>query len=215
VSFSWPRTPRVYGILDTGYVDRANWVRKCRALLEGGADAVQLRAKGLASERRRELLEEILPLFGGLATPLVINDDWRLAQEYPGVGAHLGQDDDPVEEVRAALGPGRVLGWSTHSPAQAEAAIARADVLTYFAVGPVFATPTKPDYEPVGLELVRYVEGLRPPLPWFGIGGIKRANAAEVIRFGAPALVAVSDLLLAEDTAQAVRELRSAFDAPA
>ncbi|MGE9296706.1 MAG: thiamine phosphate synthase, partial [Puniceicoccales bacterium] len=149
MSFRWPQPPRVYGILDTGYAPRAQWVDKCKALLDGGADIVQLRAKGSDLDERRALLEQILPLFAGSPTPLVVNDDWQLALEYPGLGVHIGQDDDPVDTVRAALGPDRILGLSTHSPAQAQGAIAQAALLDYFAVGPVFATPTKPDYIPV------------------------------------------------------------------
>ncbi|WP_309386558.1 thiamine phosphate synthase [Cerasicoccus frondis] len=207
----WPTPPRVYGILDTGYVAPEDWISKCQALLDGGADIIQLRAKGSTLDQRRQLLESILPLFALSSTPLVLNDDWELACEYEGVGVHVGQDDTPVAEVRAALGPDRVLGLSTHSPEQADGAIALADQLTYFAVGPVFATQTKPDYTPVGLELVHYVASQRPPLPWFCIGGVKRGNARQVIEAGAEALVAVSDLLCAKDTATAVQELREQF----
>ncbi|MBK1858401.1 thiamine phosphate synthase, partial [Cerasicoccus arenae] len=159
----WPTPPRVYGILDTGYTNRENWVAKCQALLDGDADIVQLRAKGTTRDERRRLLEAVLPLFALSPVPLVLNDDWELAAEYELVGTHVGQDDTPITEVRAALGPDRVIGLSTHSPHQVDAAIAQARLLTYFAVGPVFATPTKPDYTPVGLELVRYVASLPPP----------------------------------------------------
>ncbi|WP_269540410.1 thiamine phosphate synthase [Cerasicoccus fimbriatus] len=207
----WPTPPRVYGILDTGYVTPQDWVTKCQALLDGGADIIQLRAKGTTRALRRELLESILPLIALSPTPLVLNDDWELALEYDHIGVHVGQDDTPVAEVRSALGPDRVLGLSTHSPAQADAAIAIAEQLTYFAVGPVFATQTKPDYTPVGLELVSYVAGRKPSLPWFCIGGVSRANAKQVIAAGAEALVAVSDLLCAENTATAVQELRATF----
>lgn len=209
----WPIAPRVYGILDTGYVPGELWIEKCQALLDGGADIIQLRVKGSDRSERRALLESILPLFALTSVPLVLNDDWELAAEYDHVGVHVGQDDTPVEEVRAALGQNRIIGLSTHSPQQADGAIALSNMLTYFAVGPVFATPTKPDYLPVGLELVKYVAGRRPPLPWFCIGGVNRCNAHEVVAAGAQALVAVSDILLAGDTAAAVRELRAAFPA--
>lgn len=207
----WSTPPRVYGILDTGYVPSELWVDKCQALLDGGADIIQVRAKDVTRQERRAFLEAVLPLFALASTPLVLNDDWELAAEYDHVGVHVGQDDTPVPEVRAALGPDRVLGLSTHSPEQADGALALADQLTYFAVGPVFATPTKPDYIPVGLELVKYVASRQPTLPWFCIGGVNRRNAHEVIDAGAEALVAVSDLLLSTDTAAAVRELKAAF----
>lgn len=211
MSFQWPRPPRVYGILDTGYTTPENRLAKCRALIAGGADIIQLRAKDQSQSATREILRQLLPLFADVATPLVLNDDWQLALEFPQVGVHVGQDDDPVAVVRDALGPDRILGLSTHSPEQAAGAIAQAGLLDYFAVGPVFATPTKPDYTPVGLELVRHVAGLKPALPWFCIGGVKRDNASQVIEAGAQALVAVSDLLLADDTVSATRTLRTAF----
>ncbi len=201
---------RVYGILDTGYVPPERLKEKCRALLAGGAGIVQLRAKKESPAQRRDILSQIFPLFEDSSVPLILNDDLETALAFPRVGLHVGQDDLPVAQARAALGPERILGLSTHSPAQAQGAIAQADLLDYFAVGPVFATPTKPDYTPVGLELVKYVAGLNPPLPWFCIGGVKRENATEVIAAGAQGLVAVSDILLADDTAEAVRRLADA-----
>lgn len=186
-------------------------VAKCRALLEGGAQVVQLRAKDQNRDETRILLCQILPLFARTEVPLIVNDDLELALEFPEIGLHIGQDDIPVEQARAALGKGRLLGLSTHSPEQAAAAIARADLLDYFAVGPVFATQTKPDYIPVGLELVRHVASLNPPLPWVCIGGINRNNAQQVIAMGAQGLVAVSDPLLDSNTAAAVAGYRALF----
>jgi thiamine-phosphate pyrophosphorylase len=147
---------------------------------------------------------------GGNRVPfLVINDDVELGARTAGAGLHLGQDDRPATAARTGIGPDRVLGLSTHSWEQAQAAMALpAGVLSYFCVGPLFATPTKPDYTPVGLELVRRVAAARPALPWFVIGGITRANLGAVIAAGAPRVVVVSDVLRAEDPAAAVRAIR-------
>lgn len=201
--------PRFYGILDTGYVAPGSYVAKCKALLAGGAEIIQLRAKKQSRDAMRAILEQIIPLFERCPVPLIVNDDLELALEFPGLGLHIGQDDIPVPQARAALGSGRVLGLSTHSPEQAAGALLQAHLLDYFAVGPVFATQTKPDYIPVGLDLVRHVAGLRPPLPWVCIGGVNLANAQRVIDAGACGLVAVSDVLLAEDTAAAVARYRA------
>lgn len=206
---------RFYAILDTGYVPRERWTAVCRSLLLGRADIIQLRAKRETAAERRALLEEILPLFSPGAVvatppPLVINDDIDLALAYPHLGLHVGQDDLAPELARRRLGAGRLLGLSTHSPAQAQAAQALpAGVLDYFAVGPVFATPTKPDYTPVGLELVRHVAGTRSVLPWFAIGGIKRSNLATVVAAGAERVVVVSEVLAAADPAAVVAEYRA------
>ncbi len=197
---------RFYAILDSEYVDSRHWVETCRQLIAGGADLIQLRAKKESAKQRRELLESILPLFEPAdAPPLIINDDIDLCLAYPGLGLHVGQDDLPVEVARERLGPDRILGLSTHSLEQARDAIDRTALLDYFAVGPVFATPTKPDYQAVGLELVRAVTDLKPPLPFFCIGGIKRTNLSTVLQAGARRVVIVSDILQATDPAEAIQ----------
>lgn len=205
---------RLYGILDTGYVDTTTdaWERTCSDLLAGGVDVLQLRAKDRGHGERRELLARILPLFAGSTTPLVINDDLELACETPGAGLHLGQDDTPLEAARDALGPDRILGWSTHAPDQFHAAVKKAALLDYFAVGPVFATPTKPTYTPVGLELVRYVAERQPPLPWFCIGGLKLDRWARVAAAGGVRAVVVSELLQAPEVAATTRAWRALLD---
>lgn len=203
------RNARFYGILDTGYVPDHLWEAKCRALLAGGADLIQVRAKRESVDQCRRLIERVLPLFADYDVPLIVNDHLALALEFPGVGLHVGQDDLPVAEARAALGPDRVLGLSTHSPSQAAGAITQAPWLDYFAVGPVYATPTKPTYEPVGLDLVRHVAGLKAPLPWFAIGGIKPETLDPVLAAGARRVVVVSAVLVADDTAAAVRAIRA------
>lgn len=206
---------RFYGILDTSYVSDNDWEAKCKALIAGGADIIQLRAKKQTRTERRALLERILPLFNETTPPLIINDDLELALAHPNLGLHVGQDDLPVAEARAALGPERILGLSTHSPEQAQGAINQAGLLNYFAVGPVFATPTKPTYTPVGLELVKTVAAWdadsKVPLPWFSIGGINRQTVSEVKQAGAKRVVVVSDVLCDRDTATAVQAIKGSF----
>lgn len=208
---------RFYAILDTGYVPRSRWSKVCSALINGGADIIQLRAKTERPAERRELLEEILPLFaaaGAAAPPLVINDDIELALSHPGLGLHIGQDDLPALEARRRLGPGRILGLSTHSREQVAAARALAPgALDYFAVGPVFPTQTKPGYRAVGLELVAHAAVVAGALPFFCIGGINRGNVAQVVAAGARRVVAVSDILCDPDPAGAVREIRGLLTA--
>jgi thiamine-phosphate pyrophosphorylase len=205
-------TAKFYAILDTQYAPAARLAEICRAVLAGGAGVVQLRAKAFTTGERIKLLKELTPLCTAAGVTLICNDDLEAALAVPGVGLHVGQDDLPPREARLALGPERVLGLSTHSLAQAQAALALRDALNYFAVGPVFKTGTKPDYAPVGLELVRTVAALRPVLPWFCIGGISRQNAAAVRAAGASALVAVSEVLRADDPEIAVREFVRAME---
>ena len=202
---------RFYAILDTAYVSRHEWVGKCRELLRGGADVIQMRAKRESHQERIRLLEEILPFFDHTDIPLVVNDDLPLALRYPKLGLHVGQDDTPAPLAREKLGEGRILGLSTHSMAQANGAISMGETLSYFAVGPVFATATKPDYTPVGLGLVRSVAALDSPTPFFCIGGISRSNVGLLKENGARRVVAVSDVLRAADTAAAVGAFKSAL----
>lgn len=209
----FPNSPRFYAILDTAYVSPNLLAKKAEELLKGGADVLQLRAKGLSTTQREVLLLGLLPLFSQYPqVPLIVNDDLELVLNYPGIGLHVGQDDTPVRKARELLGPDRILGLSTHSIEQAQNAIELREYLSYFAVGPVFPTQTKPDYIPVGLNLVSHVAALEPPLPWFCIGGINRKNVDQVLKAGARAVVVVSDVLTAEDTAQAVRTLIRAVE---
>lgn len=200
-----------YAILDSGYVSADNWLPMAEALIAGGAHLIQVRAKKQNSTQRQNLVESILPLTQAAGIPLIVNDDIELASQLPGVGLHIGQDDISPAVARDTLGPDRIIGWSTHSPAQARSAIRQASLLSYFAVGPVFATMTKPDYTPVGLELVKYVAALDPPIPFFCIGGITRNNIGQVLQAGAKNIVIVSDILQAPDPQRAVRDLRNSL----
>lgn len=200
---------RLYAILDTAYVEDHQWESVCVQLIAGNADLIQLRAKERSRGQKRELLERILPLFASSATPLIINDDVELALEFPGLGIHIGQDDGDVAETRKSIGPDRILGLSTHSPEQARAAIAQSELLNYFAVGPVFATQTKPDYTPVGLRLVETVSKMHPPIPWFCIGGIKRTNLDSVIAAGGRRAVVVSEILESSNPPELIGEYRA------
>jgi thiamine-phosphate pyrophosphorylase len=205
MTFPGKPKPGFYAILDSGYVDEAEWEYKAESLLAGGACLLQIRAKGHPVERVAELVERALPTARKFDVPLIVNDHLEVALAIPGAGLHLGQDDGDFREARKRLGPDRILGLSTHSLEQARSAIAAADVLSYFAVGPVFATGTKPDYPPVGLDLVRQVAQEKPPIPFYCIGGINRANLDQVLEAGALGVVAVSDPLLDEDTEAATR----------
>lgn len=202
---------RFYAILDTAYVTPSAWVSTCEALISGGADLVQIRAKKEGPAVRESLLEAVLPLFSsaiGQRPALIVNDDVDLCARHPGVGLHVGQDDMAPERARERIGPDRILGLSTHSWEQAKAAQnLAAGTIDYFCVGPVFATQTKPEYAAIGLELVARTAAATPSLSWFAIGGITRTTARAVVAAGARRIVVVSDVLLDSDPAHAVREL--------
>jgi thiamine-phosphate pyrophosphorylase len=135
----------------------------------------------------------------------IVNDDPGLAVAAGADGVHVGQDDVAVARAREIVGDERLIGLSTHSQAQIDAAAG----VDYIGVGPVWATPTKPDYVPIGLELLRYAS-LHAPVPFFAIGGIDTANAAEVFVAGAHRIAVVRAIGQASDPGAAARALREA-----
>jgi thiamine-phosphate pyrophosphorylase len=189
---------RLYGILDTGYCDPSLLGRMLERMITGGVDIVQLRAKGMAPDRIAELAGELHPVSRAAGVPLIINDHPALVAETGVEGAHVGVEDMTVAGARRLAGRACWIGKSSHSLAQArEGAGQGAD---YLGFGPLFATPTKPDYVPIGTEDIRAVYR-EIALPVFCIGGIKRENLAEVMASGAERVVIVSGILLATDPA--------------
>ncbi len=130
------------------------------------------------------------------AYPFILNDHPELVLESEADGAHVGQDDTSVAEARKLAGEHAIIGKSTHSLAQAVAA--QEERPDYIGFGPLFATPTKPDYAPIGLQDIRAVHQL-VALPIFCIGGIKRENLPGVVAAGARRVVIVSGILQATD----------------
>ena len=196
---------RLYGILDLGYVAPEDVAAKTRALLTGGADLLQLRAKNHGLEEIRGFGRIIAPLCRDAGVPFIVNDHPQLAVELGADGLHLGQDDGALADARAIVGPDMIVGRSTHSPDQARTALAEG--FDYIGFGPLFPTPTKLGRPGIGLEDVAIVErevGAR--IPVFCIGGIQRSNLPQVLAAGARRVVIVSDLLTAADTASAARE---------
>lgn len=196
---------RLYGILDLGYVTPDAAAGTVQAMLSGGVQLLQLRGKEQPREVLRAVALEIAPLLREAGVPLIINDDAQLAAELGADGVHLGQDDLPLAQARAMLGPDAILGKSTHSLAHAIAA--ENEGADYIGVGPIFATPTKPGRQPVGLELIAKINAA-VSLPRFCIGGIKEENLPEVMAAGAERVVIVSGILQSADVAAYCRRVR-------
>lgn len=199
----------LYGILDLGYVAPAAAPRMLEQMLEGGVDIVQLRAKNVPLSEVETLARELHPLTRTAEIPFVLNDAPALAGELGLEGAHVGQDDMAISEARRLI-PG-ILGLSTHSVEQAVAAARPQnpeDRPDYIGFGPLFATPTKPDYTPIGTEEIRRVHEL-VDLPIFCIGGVKRENLEAVIAAGARRVVIVSGILQAKEVAAYCRDVKT------
>lgn len=176
-------------------------------MIDGGVDLIQFRAKAHASAEIAKIAAAIHDSTLRRGVPLVINDHPEIARIVPAEGVHVGQDDLPIAEAREIAGTNCVVGKSTHSVDQAMRAFYEG--ADYIGFGPIFATPTKPDYAPIGLDEIRKVhDAVRIPI--FCIGGIKLDNLPKVIEAGARRVVIVSGLLQAKDIAaygRAAKEL--------
>lgn len=211
-----PRTTlfpaRLYGIVDLGYADPGDLVRVTREMIEGGIDVIQLRAKGHSESDIESWGRELLPICRDGGVPFFINDHAEIAAAIGADGVHVGQDDAPMDEVRSIVGEEMLVGRSTHSVEQAAAAAAdpRTDCIGF---GPLFATPTKPTYTPIGTREIEAVHAAHPDLPIFCIGGIKKEKLSDVTAAGAKRAVIVSGILQAPDIAAYVREAKALLPA--
>jgi thiamine-phosphate pyrophosphorylase len=177
------------------------------AALRGGVDVVQLRDKDASDAELTAAAAEFRAAADARGALFILNDRPDLVAGTAADGVHIGQDDGSLAAARAAVGPERIVGRSTHSPAQI-AADADAD---YIAVGPVRATPTKPGRPAVGLELVAHAAA-HARLPWFAIGGIDAAFAPAVVAAGARRIVVVRAIADAGDPEAAARALRHSLE---
>jgi thiamine-phosphate pyrophosphorylase len=186
---------RLYGIIDLGYVPRlGDCSRIAEQMVTGGVDLIQLRGKGRSINDLVNLASDIHEITARSDTPLIVNDYAEIAARVPVEGVHVGQDDDSIVVARQKAGRDLIVGKSTHSLAQAHTA--KGEGADYIGFGPIFATPTKPDYTPIGLGYVRQVH-LDVSIPIFCIGGVNIDNLQQVIDAGAKRVVMVSALLKA------------------
>ena len=200
--------PTVYVILDRAASRGRDLEEILQGAIAGGCRMVQLRDKTWASGRLLPLAERLRERCRHAAVTFIVNDRVDLALAVDADGVHLGQDDLPPRAARPLLRRTMQLGLSTHSAAQAREA--QANGADYVAVGAMFPTATKPDFELVGPELIRNV---RPHVrvPLIGIGGITPDNVAEVIRAGADGVAVISAVCAADDPAAATRRFLQAI----
>ncbi|MBV9010410.1 MAG: thiamine phosphate synthase [Verrucomicrobia bacterium] len=193
---------RLYAIVDLAYVAKGDEPAVLERLIAGGVDIVQLRGKRQTLDELTTITQQLLEVTGPASTPLVINDYPEIARRLPVQGVHLGQDDAAIASARACVRRPVVVGKSTHSLEQALAA--EREGANYIGFGPLFATPTKPEYTPIGLDRIRELhEKVRIPI--FCIGGINIDNLQQVIDAGAKRVVMVSALLRARSILDYVR----------
>lgn len=207
---------RLYAFVDEAYRAGRRHEDLAEALCQGGADIIQLRMKGQPHATICRVALALFPITQAHGVHLIINDDVATATGLPSPFLHLGQEDFfdegylHVDELRSRTACRSLkLGISTHAPSQAQRAIqAGAD---YVAIGPVFATPTKPSASPVTLDYVRWASA-EVQIPWFCIGGIKQNNLTEVLNAGARRICVVSDILNHKDPESQCRWFRSVIE---
>lgn len=200
-----PADARLYGILDLGYVQPSQVEAMTAALCEGGVDLIQLRAKKAAKSEVERLARQMQAVLLDFEVPLIINDHADIAAQIGCDGIHVGQDDDAVAKAREVTRGACFVGKSTHSLDQAIAA--QAEGADYIGFGPLYATGTKPDYIPIGLQDIAEAHR-RVSLPIFCIGGVNAGRLDEVLAAGARRVVVVSAFLQAADVRGEVRALK-------
>ena len=200
--------PTLYVVLDRAVARGRSLEDLLGAVIDGGCRMVQLREKHWPSGRLLPIAERLLAQARRAGVTFIINDRVDVAVVVGADGVHLGQDDLPARAARSLLRPGMILGVSTHSVAQAHQA--RDDGADYVALGSMFATATKPDFELVGPDLVRK---LRPDIrvPLVGIGGITADNVGDVMRAGADGVAVIAAVCAAPDPRAATRRLLEAI----
>ena len=199
---------KLYAITDS-QLSNCSHAEIVASMLAGGARLIQLRDKEASAKEMLDAARECLELTRATGAKLIINDRVDVALVTGADGVHLGQEDLTVEEARALLGPDKIIGISTHSLAQVEAALTT--TANYIAIGPLFPTTTKANPAPVvGLELLRQARRLTS-LPLVAIGGITLATASAVLAAGADSVAIISALYppptklsLADNFAQAL-----------
>ena len=201
---------RLYAFIDTAYFHGRAPDVFAQQLCDGGADLIQLRAKKSSPDEIRRMAEAILPVTRRANVGLVINDHLDIARETGAELCHLGQEDffdaghTHVSEIQDAKSK-TLIGLSTHSPEQAQRALAAGP--DYIAIGPVYATGTKPMAKPVTLEYVRWAAA-NVNLPWFAIGGINLRTLDDVLAAGAKRVCVVSAILNATNVTKSCAEFR-------
>lgn len=195
----------IYGITCEKFSRGRNNVTQVKEMVEAGIKIIQYREKYKSIKERYEECKKIREITKKSGVLFIVNDNIDIAQLVNADGIHIGQDDMPVSEAKKLIGEGKIIGVSTHSPEQAEKAIAeKAD---YIGVGPIYSTETKDDVcSPVGIEYLEYaVKNVK--IPFVAIGGIKEHNLETIIEKGAARIALVSEIVGAENVNEKVNRI--------
>ncbi len=201
----------LYLVLDPELCRTHSMVETTLAAIAGGATIVQLRDKRAGTEGLIRIGRELMDAMRGTGVPLIVNDDIDAAIAIGADGLHVGQDDLPTKTARDRLGPDKIIGLSIED----EIVARKVDrsIVDYVGIGPVFATPTKPDHKPAigfdGLASLVRIAGL----PSVAIGGLKRDHVDPVFEAGANGIAVVSAICGQPDPESATRKISDAIKA--
>ena len=205
---------RLYAIVDHDVAEAHGWniVDLGQSLLRGGARLLQVRATRTPAARLLVACDALVAAARRFDARVIVNDRADIALMSGAAGVHVGQGDLPAERARMLLGTEAIIGRSTHTTAQIDAALD--EPIDYIAVGPIFTTSTKKDVgcNPGGLRLVRLAVARAGRTPIVAIGGITLDSAESVIEAGASAVAIISDLLAGGNPEQRARAFLSALD---
>jgi thiamine-phosphate pyrophosphorylase len=202
----------LHAIVDVDVAARAGWapLDLARAYLDGGARLIQIRAKDLASGAYLALCDGLVQAAAPYHASIIVNDRADLAALANAAGVHVGQEDLAPAEARRLVGLAAIVGFSTHTVAQIEAAVR--EPISYLAIGPIFGTNTKhTGYTAVGLGLVSTAVRLAGDIPVVAIGGITLDTAPALWRVGAAAVAVISDLVNSGDPGARVASYNRAY----
>ena len=196
---------RLYVLISSKIAARS--VREtARLVIDGGADAIQLREKTISDDEFVSLAGEIRDITTKRGTLLIINDRVNVAREVNADGVHLGQHDMSITEAREIIGNEKIIGISTHNIIQARQA--QKDGADYIAIGPVYPTTTK-DYEPsIGLEVIREISR-EISIPFLAIGAITLENLGDVLKAGASRVAVCSAIISSKDILSTTKEFKN------
>lgn len=201
---------RLYGIVDMGYTMPEQVEARTHALIDGGVKIIQLRAKGVELSPVRKWAICMQAICRERKVIFVLNDYPEMAAEIGADAVHVGQDGGSLADVRRIVGPGVIVGRSTHSPEQALQA--RLEGADYIGFGPLFPTGTKPGRKSIGLQDIADTQAKVGDMPMFCIGGINGTTLPQVLHAGARRVVIVSWLLQQADIAATARAVIRAIE---
>lgn len=198
------KRPGIYLVTDRKALKGKDVIKTLSSSLEAGIDIIQFRDKEASDREFFDIGKKIKDLLNKKDVLFIIDDRVDMALALDSDGVHLGQADMPVKEAREILGREKTIGLSTHSVEQLRHAMT--EDIDYISVGPVFSTPTKPDYKAVGIELVK-IAAKESRVPFVAIGGIDESNIKDVFSAGAKRAAVVRAILSADDPFLATKKL--------